>query len=151
MQEEFMIQALEEARKAEQAEEIPIGAIVVKDGEVIARAHNSKEREKNSLLHAEIIAMNAACEKLGSKYLDGCELYVTLEPCAMCAGALINYRVTKLFFGAYEPKTGCCGSLYNLPVDKRFNHRVEVTGGIMEEECGTILKDFFAKRRKKEC
>lgn len=146
-----MIQALEEARKAEQAEEIPIGAVVVKEGEIISRAYNSKERNKNSLFHAEIIAMNAACEKLGSKYLDGCELYVTLEPCAMCAGALINYRVTKLYFGAYEPKTGCCGSLYNLPVDKRFNHRVEVTGGIMEEECGTILKDFFVKRRKKEC
>lgn len=151
MQEEFMIQALEEAQKAEQAEEIPIGAVVVKNGEVLARAHNRKERGKNSLLHAEIIAMNTACEKLGSKYLDGCDLYVTLEPCAMCAGALINYRIGRLFFGAWEPKTGCCGSLYNLPVDKRFNHRVEVTGGIMEEECSLILKDFFAKRRKKEC
>ncbi len=151
MQEEFMIQALAEAQKAEQAEEIPIGAVVVKDGEVLARAHNRKERDKNSLMHAEIIAMNAACEKLDSKYLDGCDLYVTLEPCAMCAGALINYRVSRLFFGAWEPKTGCCGSLYNLPIDKRFNHRVEVIGGIMEEECASILKDFFAKRRKKEC
>ncbi len=151
MQEEFMIQALEEAKKAEQAEEIPIGAVVVRNGEILTRAHNMKERGKNSLLHAEIIAMNAACEKLGSKYLDDCDLYVTLEPCAMCAGALINYRVNRLFFGAWEPKTGCCGSLYNLPVDKRFNHRVEVVGGIMEEECALILKDFFAKRRKKEC
>ncbi|MDD4315871.1 MAG: nucleoside deaminase [Clostridia bacterium] len=144
-----MIEALKEARKAEQAEEIPIGAVVVKDGDIISRAHNRKQRDSNALMHAEIVAMNAACQKLGSKYLDGCDLYVTLEPCAMCAGAMINYRVSRLFFGAMEPKTGCCGSLYNLPADKRFNHRVEVNSGIMEEECASILKDFFAKRRKK--
>ena len=93
--------------------------------------------------------MNKACKKLGQKYLDGCEVYVTLEPCAMCAGAMLNYRIKRLYFGAWEPKTGCAGSLYNLLTDKRFNHRVEVAGGILEEECALMLKNFFAQRRKK--
>lgn len=146
-----MLEAIELAKKAAIEEEMPIGAVVVKDDDIIAAAYNQKEKNKNSLLHAEIVAMNEACEKLGSKYLDDCEVYVTLEPCAMCAGAMINYRVKKLYFGAYEPKSGCCGSLYNLPIDKRFNHRIEVTGGIMEEECSSILKTFFAERRKKQC
>lgn len=150
MQEKHMREAIKQAKLAAKKEEIPIGAVVVLDGEVIARAHNNKEKTKNSLHHAEIVAMNKACKKLGSKYLDNCDVYVTLEPCAMCAGAMINYRIRRLFFGAWEPKTGCCGSLYNLLTDKRFNHRVEVAGGILEEECSSILKDFFQERRKRE-
>lgn len=145
-----MREAIKQAKAAAEKEEIPIGAVVVCNNKIIAKAHNKKEQTKNSLNHAEIVAMNKACKKLGSKYLDDCDVYVTLEPCAMCAGAMINYRVRRLFFGAWEPKTGCCGSLYNLLIDKRFNHRIEVTGGIMEEECSSILKDFFQKRRKKE-
>lgn len=146
-----MLEAIELAKKAATEEEMPIGAIIVRNNEIIASGYNQKEQKKNSLLHAEIVAMNKACEILDSKYLDDCELYVTLEPCAMCAGAMMNYRVTKLYFGAYEPKSGCCGSLYNLPEDKRFNHRIEIVGGIMEEECSSILKNFFAERRKKRC
>ncbi len=150
MQEEFMREAIKQARKAEGKEEIPVGAVVALNGKIIAKAHNKKEKTKNSLNHAEILAMNKACKKLGQKYLDGCEVYVTLEPCAMCAGAMLNYRIKRLYFGAWEPKTGCAGSLYNLLTDKRFNHRVEVAGGILEEECALMLKNFFAQRRKKE-
>lgn len=145
-----MREAIKEAKAAAKKEEIPIGAVVVLDNEIVARAHNKKERTKNSLNHAEIVAMNKACKKLGSKYLDNCDVYVTLEPCAMCAGAMLNYRIRNLYFGAWEPKSGCCGSLYNLLSDKRFNHRVEVTGGVLEEECSLILKNFFQERRKKE-
>ncbi len=144
-----MLEAIRQAKLAAQKEEIPIGAVVVKDGEIIARAHNQKQCKNNALLHAEIVAMDKACKKLGEKYLNDCDLYVTIEPCAMCAGAIINYRVKRLFYGAKEPKFGCCGSLYNLPEDKRFNHRVKVYGGIMEDVCGLILKDFFKERRKK--
>ena len=150
MEEKFMYEAIKEALKAAKEEEIPIGAVIVRNGKIIAKAHNKKEKKKNSLLHAEIVVMNKACKKIKSKYLDECEIYVTLEPCAMCTGAMINFRIKKLFFGAYEPKTGCCGSLYNLPKDNRFNHKIEVVGGIMESECSNIIKNFFKERRKKK-
>jgi len=145
---EFMRLALQEAIQAAKEEEIPVGCVVVKDGKVIASAHNTKEGSKNSLHHAEINAMNLACGAVGEKYLIGCSVFVTLEPCPMCLGAMLAYRIENLYFGAYEPKSGCAGSLYNLGADERFNHRINVTGGVLENECAKVLKDFFAEKRK---
>lgn len=145
-----MREAIIQAKKAEKKKDVPVGAIVVSKNKIIARGHNRKERNKNSLNHAEIIAMNKACKKLNSKYLDDCQIYVTLEPCAMCAGAMINYRIEKLVFGAWDPKTGCCGSVYDLLGDCKFNHRIKVVGGVLEEECSLILKSFFQKKRKRK-
>ncbi len=144
-----MFEALKQAQKAEKEEEIPVGAVVVCNDKIISKAYNQKETKKNSLYHAEIIAMNKACQIIGEKYLTNCDVYVTLEPCAMCAGAMLNYRVRCLYIGARDPKGGCCGSIYNLLHEKRFNHKVEIVEGILEEECSLILKDFFQKRRKK--
>lgn len=149
--ERFMLEAVSEAEKAAYGEEIPIGCVVVRGGEIIARGRNTKECNKNSLFHAEINAMNSACGAVGEKYLTDCAVFVTLEPCAMCAGAMLNYRVAELYFGAYEPKSGCAGSLYNLLTDGRFNHTVKVEGGVLEERCAGIMKEFFAQRRKKKC
>lgn len=146
---QFMSVAIAEARQGADEEEIPIGCVVVRNGEIIARAHNTKEQNKNSLNHAEINAMKAATLVTNEKYLTGCSVFVTLEPCAMCTGAMINYRIGELYFGAWEPKSGCCGSLYDLPSDARFNHRFPVYGGVMEPECAEIMKTFFAERRKK--
>ena len=145
----FMELAVIEATKGSEYEEVPIGVVIVKDGQVIASAHNMKEESRIATRHAEIVAIEEASRYLNDWRLIGCDLYVTLEPCAMCAGAMINARISNLYFGAYDGKAGCCGSLYNLPVDKRFNHRVNVTGGIMEEECGKRLSDFFKKKRTK--
>lgn len=147
----FMKEALREAMLAAAEEEIPIGCVVVRDGEIIARGRNSKETHKNSLFHAEINAMNAACGFVKEKYLTDCSVFVTLEPCAMCAGAMLNYRVKELYFGAFEPKSGCAGSLYNILEDGRFNHFVKVEGGVLEEECARLMKSFFAERRGKKC
>ncbi len=145
----YMQVALQEAKKAYQQDEVPIGAIVVRNGEIIARAHNTKNRDKDALLHAEMVALRKAQKKLNDWHLNDCDLYVTLEPCPMCAGACINARIRAIYFGAYDPKAGCCGSLYNLPMDKRFNHRPEVYGGVCETECGAILSQFFASKRSK--
>jgi len=144
-----MQQALVEAQKAYDMGEVPIGAVIVKDGEVIARGHNLREREKDPTLHAEMVAIREAAKHLGGWRLTGCELYVTIEPCPMCAGAIIQARIQRVVFGALDPKAGCAGSLYNLLQDPRFNHRVEVVGGIMEEECRRIMQDFFRERREK--
>ncbi|MBQ7978091.1 MAG: tRNA adenosine(34) deaminase TadA [Clostridia bacterium] len=146
--ERFMRVAMVEAGKAKEKQEVPIGAVIVRNGKVIARGHNKKNRGNNALLHAEMIAINKAIEKLGDWRLTDCDLYVTLEPCPMCAGACINARVRSVIFGAYDPKAGCCGTLYNLPEDTRFNHRPKVVGGILEDECGKILSDFFKSLRK---
>lgn len=141
--------ALEEAQKAYDLKEVPIGAIVIKDGSIIGRGHNLKEMRKDSTAHAEIIALQQASAFLGNWRLSGCELYVTLEPCPMCAGAIQQARIERIFFGAYDEKAGCCGSLYNIPEDSRFNHQVEVIGGILEQQCSWILKDFFQHKRQK--
>lgn len=146
---QYMHLALKEAQKAEKIDEVPIGAIIVKDGKVIARAHNKKESKNQATRHAEIEAIEKATKKVNNWWLEDCDMYVTLEPCAMCAGALINSRLRAVYYGAYDKKAGCCGSLYNLPTDSRFNHRLTVEGGILEEECASILTNYFRKKRNK--
>lgn len=143
----YMEQALLEARKAYELDEVPIGAVVVKDGEIIGRGHNLRETCKDPTLHAEMVAIRQAAETLGGWRLTGCELYVTVEPCPMCAGAMIQARIDRLIFGAGDPKAGCAGTLYNLLQDSRFNHQVEIVKGILEEECRQIMKDFFRQKR----
>lgn len=146
----YMEQALIEARKAYEKEEIPVGAIIVRDNKIIARAHNIKEEKNDTTKHAEIIAIQKASKKLGSWRLNDCEMYVTLEPCAMCAGALIQSRIKKVYIGTIDLKTGACGSVLNLLEDYTFNHKVEIEKGIMQQECETILKDFFKMLRSKK-
>jgi tRNA(adenine34) deaminase len=144
----FMERAIELAKKAAKLDEVPIGAVIVFDGKIIAEAHNQKEEKNCALYHAETVAIEKAVEHLKSWRLIGCDIYVTLEPCAMCAGALINSRIDNIYFGAYDQKAGCCGTLYNLPQDSRFNHRPNVLGGIMEKECIELLSNFFKAKRK---
>ncbi len=144
-----MQEALVEAQKAYDLDEVPIGAVVVKDGKIIGRGHNLREREKDPTLHAEIIAIKQAAKVLGGWRLTDCELYVTIEPCPMCAGAILQARIRQLVFGARDPKSGCTGSLYNLLQDFRFNHQTEVVEAVLEEECSHIMKDYFRQKRKK--
>ncbi|MBA2873205.1 tRNA(adenine34) deaminase [Anoxybacillus calidus] len=146
----YMHLAIEEAKKAEKIGEVPIGAIIVKDGEIIARAHNLRERDQRSIAHAELLAIDEACKALGSWRLEGATLYVTLEPCAMCAGAIVLSRIEKVVFGASDPKGGCAGTLMNLLQEERFNHQAEVVSGVLKEECGQMLSDFFRKIRMKK-
>ena len=138
--------AILEAEKAAKNNEVPVGAVIVKDGEVIATEYNQREQKQNALSHAEIEAINVACQKLGTWRLDGCEMYVTLEPCPMCTGAIINSRIKTVIFGAYDSKMGCMDSVINL-CDYPFSHKVEVYGGIMEDECLAILQKFFKNLR----
>ncbi|MBQ4074310.1 MAG: nucleoside deaminase [Clostridia bacterium] len=142
--ENFMQEAIREARKA--ANEVPVGAVIVKDGKIIARAHNQRETH-GPLAHAEMLAMERAFQTLGERRLHGCTLYVTLEPCPMCAGGIIMAELDGCIFGAYDEKQGCCGSVYTLPEDAAFYHRVRCTGGVMEDECAAMLKAFFEERR----
>ena len=142
-QNNFMKIALKEAQKAFKNEEIPVGAIIVKDGKIISRAHNSKESSKNACGHAEILAIQKACKKLESWRLLDCEMYVTLEPCPMCAGALINSRISKVYIGTEDEKTGACGSKLNLLEDYSFNHIVQVEKYILKEECSRNIKKIF--------
>lgn len=149
----FMKEAIKEAEKALEKREVPIGAVIVKDGEIIARGHNIRETSQRSITHAEILAIDEACEKLGSWRLEDTTLYVTLEPCPMCAGAIIQSRIKKVVYGAKDPKAGCAGTLMNLLNDNRFNHQTDVELGILEEECGVMLSTFFKQlreRKKKE-
>lgn len=146
---EFMEKALSLAREAGAAGEVPVGAVIVRNGEIIATGKNGREVNKNALSHAEIEAINNACKALGGWRLPGCELYVTLEPCPMCAGAIINSRIEKVYFGAYDKKAGSVRSLVCL-FDLPYNHKPEVTGGIMEEECAGVLSDFFRGLREKK-
>ncbi len=146
--EKFMKEALKEAKKAYEKLEVPVGAVIVKDGKIIARGHNLKETKKDTTRHAEIIAIEKASKKLGAWRLLGCEMYVTLEPCSMCAGAMINSRIKKLYIGAIDEKTGAVGSVLNLLEDYKFNHNIEVEKGILKEDCEKILKDFFKDLRK---
>ena len=143
----YMRLAIEEAKKAEEIGEVPIGAIIVKDGEVIAKAHNLRERDQRSIAHAELLAIDEACKATGSWRLEGTTLYVTLEPCAMCSGAIVLSRIEKVVYGASDPKGGCAGTLMNLLQEERFNHRVEVINGILQEECGQMLSEFFRRLR----
>ena len=152
-----MKEALKEAKKALKKEEVPVGAVIVKDGKIIARAHNTKEITKDATCHAEILAIKKACKKLGAWRLLDCEMYVTLEPCPMCAGALINSRIKKLYIGADDNKTGACGSVLNLLQDYKFNHNIEDETGICKDKSEKILKDIFKelrisnKNKTKEC
>ena len=148
MQEYFMKQALKEAEKAYKKLEVPVGAVIVKDGTIIASGYNQKETKKDTTKHAEIIAIQKASKKLGSWRLIDCEMYVTLEPCSMCAGAIINSRIKKIYIGTMDQKTGAVGSVLNLLEDYKFNHKVEIESGIMQKECEKILKDFFKELRK---
>ena len=148
--EEYMKLALKEARKAYNKLEVPVGAIIVKDGKVISKAYNEKEEKKDTTKHAEILAIQRASKKLGTWRLKDCDMYVTLEPCSMCAGALIQSRINKVYIGAMDEKTGSCGSVLNLLTDYKFNHKVEIEYNICKEECEKILKDFFKELRKKK-
>lgn len=147
--EKYMKEAIKEAIKAYKIEEVPVGAIIVKDGKIIARAHSKKETKKNATSHAEILAIQKACKKLESWRLTDCEMYVTLEPCSMCAGALINARIKKVYIGTEDAKTGACGSVLNLLEDYKFNHKIEIEKYILKDECEKILKDFFKMLRKR--
>lgn len=145
---QFMKEAIHQAKKAKDIAETPVGAVIVHKGKIIARGYNKRENKKNCLCHAEIIAINKACKKLGGWRLPECDMYVTLEPCPMCAGAIIAARIDNVYFGAYDNKTGCSGSNFNLFETGRFNHDVNAQGGYMEEECGGLLSDFFKELRK---
>lgn len=142
-----MRQALEQAQHAWDLGEVPVGAVVVKDGVVIARGYNQPIGRHDPTAHAEIVALRAAAEALGNYRLPGCELYVTLEPCVMCSGAMMHARLAKVVYGATDPKTGACGSVLNLFEQERLNHHTAIAGGVMAEECGAMLKSFFAARR----
>ena len=147
MIEMFMKEALKEAKKAYKKLEVPIGAVIVKNNKIIAKAHNLRETKKQAVAHAEILAIEKACKKLGAWRLEDCDLYVTLEPCAMCAGAIINARIKNLYIGAMDEKGGAVGSKINLLKDIKLNHTVEVKSRILEDECSKILKDFFKELR----
>ena len=146
----YMRLAMEEAKKAEQIGEVPIGAIIVQDGRIIARAHNLRETEQRAIAHAEILAIDEACRATGSWRLERATLYVTLEPCAMCAGAIVLSRIERVVFGASDPKGGCAGTLMNLLQESRFNHQVDVTSGVLASECGSLLSDFFRRLREQK-
>lgn len=148
MEKKFMIMAYKQAEKAKEKDEVPIGAVIVKDGKVLSKGYNLVENTNKATAHAEIIAIDKACKKLKSWRLDGAEIYVTLEPCAMCAGAIANARIKKVYFGAYERKSGCAESKYPVLSDNGLNHSVEYEGGIMEEECASLIKKYFSEKRK---
>jgi tRNA(adenine34) deaminase len=145
--EDFMRMALNLAREAAQAGEVPVGAVLVKDGQVVGRGFNQPIGTRDPSAHAEVRAMRDAGYRLQNYRLPGCTLYVTLEPCAMCVGAIMHARIGRVVFGASDPKTGACGSVVNLPLEERLNHHAEFTGGVMSAECAELLKLFFAERR----
>ncbi len=144
----YMQKALELSQKAFEIQEIPIGCIIVYNDEIIGKGYNKRNSGKNTLYHAEIIAINEACETMGDWRLEDCTMYVTVEPCPMCSGAILQSRIKRLVYGTVNKKAGCCGSIYNLLDDDRFNHKVEVTTGVLEEECSLVMKEFFKNLRK---
>ena len=146
---EYMQLAINLAKAAALADEVPVGAVVVKDGKVIATSENMKERANDATRHAEMVALSRAAGEVGNWWLEDCDVYVTLEPCPMCAGAMINSRIRALYFGAYDLKTGAAGSKVNLFEEGLFNHNIVVSGGHREEECSALLSEFFKKKRKK--
>lgn len=145
--EEFMLEALAEAQKSYEIGEVPVGAVVVKDGEIVGQGHNLRETDKNALHHAELIAIDEACKKLGGWRLWQCDLYVTLEPCPMCTGAIINSRIKRVVFGAFDKKAGSCASVVNL-FELPYNHKPELISGVMENECAELLSRFFKELRE---
>ncbi len=146
--EKYMIEALKEAAMAGEAGDVPIGCVIVKDEEIIGRGHNCVEADHDPSAHAEMLAIREAVRKTGHERLTGCRMYVTLEPCSMCAGAIVLARIEELIYGAADPKTGACGSLYDIVEDDRLNHRVKVRRGMMEQTCSQLIRDFFAALRK---
>lgn len=148
--EKWMKEAIKQAKKAAQKDEVPIGCVIVKDDQIIAREYNKREMKQCSTAHAEILAIEKACKKLGSWRLEDCDLYVTLEPCPMCSGAIIQSRIRNVIFGAYDPKGGCMGSNMNINDVRGFNHYPDIEGGILQDECSRLLKDFFKAKRKKK-
>ena len=145
-----MNKALEQAKKALSRDEVPIGAVIVKDGVIIARGYNKRESSQNALAHAEIIAISKACKKLKSWRLENAEMYVTVEPCAMCAGAIVNARINKVYFGAYEKKSGCAESKFPVLEESGLNHKTEFAGGVERERCENIIKNYFKGKRVKK-
>ncbi len=151
MKDEFFIKkALQKAKQAERIDEVPIGAVIVIDGKIIASGYNTVEKMQDATCHAEINAIKKACKKLKSWRLDGAEMFITLEPCPMCAGAIANARIKRVVFGAYEKKSGCAESKYSILSDSGLNHNVEYAGGVMEKECSDILKNYFKTKRKQK-
>lgn len=148
--EKYMREALRQAKKAEALGEVPIGCVIVSDGKIVARGYNRRNKDKNTLSHAELNAIRKASKKLGDWRLEGCTLYVTLEPCQMCAGAIVQARVDRVVIGSMNPKAGCAGSVLNLLQVERFNHQVEIIAGVLEEECSCMLSDFFRELRRKK-
>jgi tRNA(adenine34) deaminase len=149
-QEKFMREAIRQAKKAEALMEVPIGCVIVRDGKIIARGYNRRNTDKNTLSHAELNAIRKASRKLGDWRLEGCTMYVTLEPCQMCAGALVQSRIDEVVIGCMNPKAGCAGSVINLLEMDGFNHKVKVTRGVLEEECSFLLSDFFRRLRRQK-
>ncbi len=147
MDKKFMRAAIREAEKARAADEVPIGAVIEFQGEIIAAGYNLRETSQETLSHAELVAMQEANKRIGSWRLEDCTLYVTLEPCPMCAGAIVQSRIKRVVYGAPDPKAGCCGTLMNLLDDERFNHQVKWTSGVLEEECAELLRGFFRELR----
>lgn len=145
--ERFMKKALHQAKRAAAIGEIPIGCVIVRDGKVIARGFNQRRSRKTTLAHAEMIAIDRASRKLGDWRLEGCTMYVTLEPCQMCSGALVQSRIDRVVIGTMNPKAGCAGSILNILRMPEFNHQVEITGGVLQEECSAVLQDFFKDLR----
>ncbi|PJN91467.1 tRNA adenosine(34) deaminase TadA [Bacillus sp. mrc49] len=146
----YMNLALEEAKKAQSLNEVPIGALIVINDQVISTGHNLRETEQNATAHAELLAINEACRAAGSWRLEDATLYVTLEPCPMCAGAILQSRIRRVVFGAHDPKAGCAGTFMDLLQDERFNHQCQVTSGVLAEECGGILTAFFKELRNRK-
>lgn len=146
----FMKLAIKEAQKGAKIDEVPIGAVIVRDGKVIAKAHNLTEKTQIATKHAEIIAIEKACKKLKSWRLDGAEIFVTIEPCPMCAGAIVNARIKKVYFGAYEKKSGSAESKFSVLTESGLNHKTEYEGGVLEEECASIIKDYFRNKREQK-
>ena len=147
---DYMRHALELASQSQAAGEVPVGAVVVRDGEIVGRGFNAPISRHDPSAHAEMMALRDAAQRLGNYRLGGCELFVTLEPCLMCAGAIMHARIARLVYGASDPKTGACGSIVDVFAERRLNHHAEVTGGILAEECGAMLSNFFALRRAQQ-
>lgn len=145
----FMSEALKEARKAFELDEVPIGAVIVHNNEIIARGYNRRNTDKNPLMHAEIIAINEAAKVIGDWRIEDCTIYVTVEPCPMCSGAIVQARIPNVVYGAPNPKAGCGGSVINLLQMEKLNHRCSVKSGVLEDECRGIMKEFFSRFRKK--
>lgn len=146
----FMKEAIKEAEKAEEQNEVPIGAVIVVNGKIISRGFNLRESKQSAVAHAELLAIERACEKLGTWRLEDAVLYVTLEPCPMCSGAILLSRIKKVVYGAQDPKAGCAGTLMNLLEDPRFNHQSEVVSGCLDAECGELLSSFFRRLREQK-